>query len=84
MILPSVSLKGRKVQIKQSLNGDLRFTTKDRILTVKEISEHDFLRSKKNRQELIRLLKQKDSYPKSKKNWMDGFYFGRPKVALVK
>lgn len=81
---PSFQLKGRKVQIKQALNGDLRFSTKDRILTVKEISEHDLLRSKKSREDLIHLLKHKDFYPKSKKSWMDGFYIGHPHTALVK
>jgi len=84
LLKPSISLKGRKVQIKQALNGDILFTSKDRILTVKEISEHDLIRSKENRIDIIRALKQKDSHPKSKKNWMDGFYFGRPKIALVK
>ena len=52
----------------------------DRILTVKEISEHDLLRFKENCINFTRALKQKDSHPKSKKNWMDGFYFGRPKI----
>jgi len=82
---PSLTLKGLKVEIKQALNGDLRFSThQNKILAVKEISEHDLRRSKNNRPPLSDLLKQKDCHPKSKKSWMDGFYFGRPKVALVK
>ena len=54
------------------------------MLAVKEVSEHDLQRVKKDRQELARLLKQKENHPKSKKSWMDGFYFCRPKVTLVK
>lgn len=81
---PKLSLKGRKVQIKQALNGDLRFTAQDKILTVKEISEHKLLRSKKVQTDPIPQREQKDVYPKSKKSWMDGFYFGHPKVSLVK
>lgn len=84
LINPSLSLKGRKIQIKQALNGDLRFSTQGKILTVKEISEHNLLRAKDDRQRLTRLLKQKDSHPKSKKSWMDGFYFGHPKIASIK
>jgi len=84
LLNPSLSLKGRKVQIKQALNGDLRFSSKDKILTVQEISEHDLRNAQQDRQRLARLLKQKDHHPKSKKSWMDGFYFGRPKVSLVK
>jgi hypothetical protein len=59
-------------------------STQGKILTVKEISEHDSLRAKDDRQRLTRLLKQKDSHPKSKKSWMDGFYFGHPKIASIK
>jgi len=85
LLHPSLTLKGRKVEIKQALNGDLRFSThQNKILAVKEISEHDLRRSKNDRSPFSDLLKQKDCHPKSKKSWMDGFYFGRPKVALVK
>ena len=66
LLHPSLSLKGRKIQIKQALNGDLRFDTKDKTLAVKEVSEHDLQRVKKDRQELARLLKQKENHPKSK------------------
>ena len=81
---PSFRFKGQKIQIKQALNGDLLFSIQDKIRSVKEISAHDLRRSKETRPDPIRKIKQKDCYPKSKKSWMDGFYFGRRKIALVK
>ena len=81
---PSSQLKRQKIQIKQALDGDLRFSTKDKIRSVKEISEHDLRRSKETRPDPVHTIQQKDCYPKSKKSWMDGFYFGRRKITLVK
>ncbi|MEK6776979.1 MAG: hypothetical protein AABY87_08875 [bacterium] len=81
---PSSQLKGQKIQIKQALNGDLLFSVQDKIYSVKEISGDDLQRSKEARPDPTRKIKQKDCHPKSKKSWMDEFYFGHPKVTLVK
>lgn len=80
---PYLALKKHKVSIKQALNGDLRFETKSKILTVKEITEKVFSQVKQDNKNIIKILKT-PTHRKSKKTWMDGFYVGKPSIALVK
>ena len=78
---PTLSLKGAKILIKQALNGDLRFETKTKILTVKEITEKDITLIKNERKRIKKVLAT-PTYKKSKKSWMDNFYIGNPKAAF--
>ncbi|MEA3378995.1 MAG: ISNCY family transposase [Nanoarchaeota archaeon] len=78
----TITLKNKKVQIKQALNGELRFEIKNKILQTKEITEKDYRVAKKQQKEMINILKRKDA-KKAKKSWMDDFYIGNPKVELV-
>ncbi|MBU1727821.1 ISNCY family transposase [Patescibacteria group bacterium] len=80
---PYLSLKRQRVIIKQALNGDLRFETKNKVLTVKEITQKDLSLAKQDYKKIIKILNA-PSHRKSKKSWMDRFYIGKPKVALVK
>lgn len=77
-----ITMKKQQVQVKQALNGDLRFETKNKILQIKEITEKDYHLAKKQQKETVKILSQKDN-KKSKKSWMDDFYIGNPKVELV-
>lgn len=81
---PLKTMRKQKVEIRQAINGDLRFITKTKILTVKEVTEKAILEAKEAQKEMIKILNQKTNYPKSKKSWMDGFYIGKPEAVLVK
>jgi transposase len=81
---PYKTLRKQKVEIRQAMNGELRFTTKTKVLTVKEVTEHAILKARAAQQEMIKIIKQRPTYSKSKKSWMDGFYIGKPEVALVR
>jgi len=80
---PNISLRGEKIRIKQALNGDLRFDTKNKPLLVKEITEKDLELMKTNQRRRLNILK-KTSFPKSKKGWMDKRYIGQKSCQLVK
>jgi transposase len=81
---PYLALKGQKVLVKQALNGDLQFETKTKILSVKEITQKDLELVKKGQKTLKKQLKKRPTFHKSKKSWMDKFYFGKRRVQLVK
>ncbi|MBU1935175.1 ISNCY family transposase [Patescibacteria group bacterium] len=81
---PYKTLRKQKVEIRQAINGDLRFTTKTKTLTVKEVTEQSILKAKAAQLEMIKIIQQKPNYAKSKKSWMDGFYIGKPEVVLVR
>jgi len=81
---PRQTMRKQKVEIRQSISGELRFATKNKILTVKEVTEKAISKAKEAQQEMIKILKQKTDYPKSKKSWMDGFYIGKHEHVLVK
>ncbi len=81
---PYLALKGQKVLVKQALDGDLQFETKTKILSVKEITQKDLELVKKAQKALKKQLKKRSAFRKSKKSWMDKFYFGKRRVQLVK
>ena len=83
---PSLPLKKQKILIKQALDGSLRFETSKKILSVKEITEKDYIQAKKSQKQIIKILKSKSKnyYKKDKKSWMADFYIGKPEVALTK
>jgi len=81
---PRQTMRRQKVEIRQAINGDLRFTTKNQTLAVKEVTEKAISKAKEAQQEIVKILKQKTSHPKTKKSWMDGFYIGKSEPALVK
>lgn len=68
-----LSIKRKKVLIKQSLEGDLQFSTKDKLLSVKEITKNDLSFAKRNAVLLNKIAKEYH-YKKSKKSWMDNYY----------
>lgn len=69
----SLSIKRKKVLIKQSLEGDLQFSTKDKIISVREITQNDLSAAKRNATLLNKIAKEY-CYKKSKKSWMDRYY----------
>lgn len=69
----SITMKRKKILIKQSLEGDLQFSTKDKIISVKEITQKDIDAARKNR-ELLEKIAKEYCYKKSKKSWMDNYY----------
>ena len=72
---PSLSLKGKKVEIKQALDGSLRFATKNKIIRTSEITEKDIVRARLNCKQLKKFAHESRSN-KSKKSWMDKKYIG--------
>ena len=75
---PTRRIQGQKVLIKQALDGSLRFETKDRILTVMEVSQEAIDRVKLAQKELKQQLqKPQPISKKSKKSFMDRQYFGK-------
>ncbi len=77
---PSLSLKGQKVLIKQTLDGDLRFETKTKILSVQEVTQKEVKLIEAERKRIKKILATTTAtHEKSKKSWMDGFYIGNPK-----
>ena len=81
---PLQTMRKKKVEIRQALNGDLRFTTKTKELTTKEVTEKAISKAKEAQKQMIKILKQKTSHAKAKKSWMDDFYIGKNELALVK
>ena len=81
---PRQTMRKQKVEIRQAINGSLRFTTKNQILSIKEVTEKAISKAKEAQREMIKIIQQKTNYPKSKKSWMDGFYIGKPKTVLIK
>ena len=79
----SLSLKGQSVLVKQALNGDLQFETKHKILSVKEVTEKDVKLVEKEQKKLMKKLKKRPTFYKSKKSWLDQQYYGKKKVVLV-
>ncbi|MFC1546498.1 ISNCY family transposase [bacterium] len=69
----SITMKRKKVLVKQALDGDLQFATKDKIIRVHEITEKDLQRAKHNQKQLAKLAKH-CNYKKAKKSWMDKYY----------
>ncbi|MBU0651230.1 ISNCY family transposase [bacterium] len=69
----TISMKHKKVLIKQSLDGELQISTKDKVLRFQEITEKDLQRAKHNQKQLQKLAKH-CNYKKSKKSYMDKFY----------
>jgi transposase len=81
---PYKTMRKQKVEIRQAINGALRFATKKQILSVKEVTETAISQAKEAQRKMFKVLQQKTIYPKSKKSWMDGFYVGKPEAVLVK
>lgn len=81
---PTQTLRKKKIIIRQALNGNLQFSTKNKILSVKEITEQALINARSAQKEMIKILQQKSFHPKAKKSWMDGFYIGKREVALVR
>ena len=81
---PTQTMRRRKIEIRQALNGELRFTTKTKELTVKEVTEKALLNAKEAQKKIIKIINQKTNYPKSKKSWMDSLYIGSTSKVLVK
>ena len=87
IVAPARTLCKQRVVIRQAINGELRFETKHRILTVKEVTEKAIDRVKQAQKELKKQLRKPQSKsqpavsstdpPKSKKSWMDNMHFGR-------
>ena len=72
---PSIAYKNKSVEIKQSLDGQLRFLTKNSVLRVTEITQKTLLGAQNNRKLLERLARQShDNH--SKKSWMDFKFIG--------
>ncbi len=74
---PSLALKGQRVEIRVSIDGLLRFSTKNKVITVKSIQkapkQTKIISMAESKRRLDHSLQ---SHTKSKKSWMDGFYFG--------
>ena len=80
---PSITLKGQSVEVRQALNGDLKFTSNSKLLDVKECflapkslctQKMSMAESKRKLQEALNTL----DGPKSKKSWLDDLYFQQP------
>jgi hypothetical protein len=74
---PYLSLKKQKVEIREAMDGQLRFATKNKVLSVKQV----FAAIKTNKPMSMSQAQKKlalaldDGSPK--KSWMDGFHFGQ-------
>ncbi len=73
LLNPTISLKRRQVVINQAINGSLRFSTKDKILSVKEITQQHLEIAKANRKYLQKIARQ-CAIKSNKKSWMDQYY----------
>jgi transposase len=80
---PVLSLRRCKVRIKQAIDGDLRFETKDKRLVLNEITNKDARITETIRRNGIK-YKERLSYGSSKNEWFDKFYIGQKDVKLVK
>jgi hypothetical protein len=69
----SITMKLKKILVKQALDGDLQFSTKHKILRFKEITDKDLYRAKYNQKQLAKLAKH-CNFKKAKKSWMDKYY----------
>jgi len=76
---PYLALQGQKVEILQSIEGELRFTTKHKRLEVEEISELEPMLKKNKKQSmatssanLSKFIREEEN---SKKSWMDEVHF---------
>jgi len=69
-----ISLKGKKVLIKQALDGELQFSTKDKIIRVQKITEQNLKQTKKNIKLLEKYSKEFAKNNKSKKSYLDKIY----------
>jgi transposase len=79
---PQRTLQGQKVLVKQALDGQLRFETTHRILSVKEVTDHAIDRVKCAQKELkVQLKRSRADSKKSKKSWMDQNYLGKQAFA---
>jgi hypothetical protein len=75
LINRTIAMRRKQILIKQSLDGDLQFSTKDTIIAVKEITRQDLTREQRNKQFLEKIAREYYS-KKSKKSWMDRRYIG--------
>jgi len=75
---PTFSMRKNKIIIKQLLDGNLLFFSKNKILKTKEITEKLNKNNVKKIQNKFTIahLKTLENYPKSKKSWMDNLYTG--------
>ena len=73
---PSLLLKKQKVEIREAMNGHLRFSTKNNQLIVKEVQSAPKANKPMSMSEAKKrlILALDDGSPK--KSWMDGFYIG--------
>lgn len=84
---PSITLRKQQVEIRQALNGDLRFTTQFKQLSVTELTHAPkaqkpismYQSQKRLRNTLIEL-----EGPKSKKSWLDDLQFNNSPSLLPK
>jgi hypothetical protein len=78
---PSLALQGQRVEVLQSLDGELRFTTKFKRLEVEEITALDPKFKKEKKQSLSQSLKNLRDFTRSedssKKSWMDDIHFNK-------
>ena len=81
---PTQTIRKKKIEIRQAMNGDLKFTTKTKTLHVKEVTEQAISKAKEAQGKMIKIIQQKTNYPKSKKSWMDSLYIGNPNKVLVR
>ncbi len=82
---PTHTLRRQAVEIREGLDGHLTFSTKNKDLCVKQVAEMPS-RSKKitMTEAKKRLQKSLGTQEKSKKSWMDDFYFGKQYQTILK
>ena len=80
---PSIALRGRKVLIKQSLEGDLKFSIENKEIIVTEITDRDMTTTNEKRERQMK-IKSILASKKSKKSWLDLKYIGQKNCRLVK
>ncbi len=79
---PSITLKKQEVEIREAMNGELRFTSKEKQLAVVEVFQAPKVQSIQSMSESKRKLRevlQAMEGVKSKKSWMDDFHFQKKK-----
>jgi transposase len=76
---PSLALQGQKVEILQTLEGELRFSTQHKGLMVEEISELEPKLKKQKKQTMMQALKKLRDMTRTedsgKNTWMDEVHF---------
>ena len=81
---PYLALRGQKVEIRFALDGGFRFTIKHKVLNVREITALECKSKKESLSHSLKKLRQfTTTHTKSKKSWMDGFYFGKQYKQII-